>query len=263
MKSLKFALVCIKKNLKNEKELKGAFFTSIIGMCINNIAFVILWYSFGKLVGNLNGWEPMDIFGLYAFSAASFGLVNSVFSGLAELPRYITTGNFDKYLLTPKSTLVKVITSKISTSAIGDLVFGIVCFVIFTISTKLTFAQILLCLLMFIITSVIFFAFMLVCMTISFYFMDGENISNGIYHMGISASLYHGGAFTGILRIIFIYIMPSLLMGAVPVELIKNTSVTGTLFIIALSLIWLGLSIVFFYKSLKKYESNNFFGFGG
>ena len=56
MKSIKFALMCIKKNLKNEKELKGAFFTSIIGMCINNIAFIVLWYNFGKLVGTLNGY---------------------------------------------------------------------------------------------------------------------------------------------------------------------------------------------------------------
>ena len=36
------------------------------------------------------------------------------------------TETFDKYLLTPKNTLLKVATSAISTSAIGDLVFGII-----------------------------------------------------------------------------------------------------------------------------------------
>lgn len=63
----------------------------------------------------------------------------------------------DKYLLTPKNTLLKVSTSAISTSAIGDLLFGLICL---------------------------------------------------------------------------------------------------------LTIFWLILSILFFYKSLRKYESNNFFGFG-
>ena len=42
----------------------------------------------------------------------------------------------------------------------------------------------------------------------------------------------------------------------------KNPSFINMLFIILLSIIWLFISIKFFYKSLKKYESNNFFGFG-
>ena len=63
MKNIKFAFLNIKKNFQNAKELKSAFITSIIGMCINNISFIILWYYFGKTVGNLNGWEPFDIFG--------------------------------------------------------------------------------------------------------------------------------------------------------------------------------------------------------
>ena len=67
MKSIKIALVNIRKNFQNAKELKGAFITTIIGMFINNIAFIILWYNFGTMIGNINGWEPMDIFGLYGF----------------------------------------------------------------------------------------------------------------------------------------------------------------------------------------------------
>ena len=106
---------------------------------LNNIAFIVLWYYFGKMVGNINGWEPFDIFGLYGFSATSFGLVCSFFYGVFNIPTYISTGNFDKYLLTPKNTLLKVSTSAISTSAIGDLVFGIICFIIFAVVSKLTF----------------------------------------------------------------------------------------------------------------------------
>ena len=133
MKSIKLALINIKKNIKNEKELKSAFLISIIGMCINNMAFLIIWFYFGKTVGELNGWSAMDIFGLYGFSATSFGLITALFAGMVEIPTYIATGNLDKYLLTPRNILLKISTSKISTSAIGDFLYGIVCFIVFRV----------------------------------------------------------------------------------------------------------------------------------
>ena len=263
MRSIKLGLINIKKNFMNAKELKSAFITSIIGMCINNVAFIILWYNFGTMIGDINGWAPFDIFGLYAFSSMSYGFINAFLHGIYNIPSYISTGNFDKYLLTPKNTLLKVATSSISTSALGDLLFGFICFVIFAFVSKLSILQIFISILLIIIASIIYFAFSLICMSISFYLMDGENISTGLYGMFISTSLYHGGAFTGILKAIFIFIIPSLLIGAIPVEIIKDVSLINICFILLLTLIWLILSIVFFYKSLKKYESNNFFGFGG
>lgn len=262
MGSIKLALLNIKKNIKNEKELKSSFIISVVGMMLNNISFLILWYYFGKTVGELNGWEPMDIFGLYGFSCTSFGIVASLFYGLLEIPNYISTGNFDKYLLTPKNILLKVSTSKISTSAFGDLLFGITCFIIFSVYSKISLIQLILAVFLIIISSIVFYAFSLVCMSISFYLMDGYNVSQGLYGMFVSNSIYHGGAYTGVLRIIFTIVMPSLLLGAIPVEIIKNISLKSIVMIVLIAICWFVISIRFFYKSLKKYESNNLYGFG-
>ena len=262
MGSIKLALLNIKKNIKNEKELKSSFIISVVGMMLNNISFLVLWYYFGKTVGELNGWKPMDIFGLYGFSCTSYGIVASLFYGLFEIPNYISTGNFDKYLLTPKNILLKVSTSKISTSAFGDLLFGITCFIIFSVYSKISLIQLMLAIFLIIISSIVFYAFSLVCMSISFYLMDGYNVSQGLYGMFVSNSIYHGGAYTGVLRIIFTIVMPSLLLGAIPVEIIKNISLKSIIMIVLLAICWFAISIMFFYKSLKKYESNNLYGFG-
>lgn len=262
MKSINYALLSIKKNFQNAKELKSTFIISIIGMFINNIAFIILWYNFGTIVGNINNWTSVDVFGLYAFSSLSYGIVHTFFSGLFNIPTYISTGNLDKYISTPKNILLKVCTSDIETSAIGDMTTGVICFIIYAFLSKITFSQCIISLLLIIVASVVFFAFALICMSLSFYLMDGDNISQGIYGTFVSTSLYHGGAFTGILRVIFIFLIPSLLVGAVPVELVKSMSLNNICLICLLSILWLILSITFFYKSLKKYNSNNFFGFG-
>ena len=262
MGNIRLALLNIRKNFKNEKELKSSFIISVVGMAINNISFLILWYYFGKTIGELNGWKPMDIFGLYGYGTTAYGIVVSLFSGMFDIPNYISSGNFDKYLLTPKNILLKVSTSKISTSAFGDLLFGVVCFLVFAICNKLTVMQLLLSILLIIVASIIFYSFSLICMSVSFYLMDGHNVSQGLYGMFLSNSLYHGGAFTVILIFIFIFVMPSLLLGAVPVEIVKNLSIPNLIMLLSLTVFWFVISIMFFYKSLKKYESNNLFGFG-
>ena len=208
MKSLKLALLNIRKNIKNEKELKSAFIISIVGMMLNNFAFLILWYYFGKTVGELNGWKAEDIFGLYAVSTVSYGIVSGFLNGIFYIPTYISNATLDRYLLTPRNILMKISTSRISTSAFGDLLYGIICFICFIFLRHLTLSQILLTILMMILSTIIFYSFSVICMTISFYVMDGQNVSSGFYNTFLSNSLYHGGAFTGVLRFIFTFNIP-------------------------------------------------------
>ena len=262
MKNLKLALLNIHMNMKNARELKSSFIISIIGMAINNTAFIILWYYFGKEIGVINGWEPTDIFGLYGVTTLSYGIIMAFFGGIVDLPKYISSGVFDKYLTSPKNILMKISTSKVSTSALGDFLFGLICFIIFVFTANISLVQILLGIYLIIIATIIFYSFVLICMSISFYLMDGENVSTGLYGMFLGNSMYHGGAFTGILRIIFIFVVPSLLLGALPVEIIKNPSISGIVMITCACIFWFILSILFFYKSAKKYESNSLFGFG-
>ena len=262
MKNIKLAFLNIKKNIKNEKELKTSFIITVIGMAINNISFLILWYYFGKTVGEINGWKAIDIFGLYGFGTTAYGLVISIFAGITDLPIYIATGNLDKYLLTPKNILMKVSTSKLHTSAFGDFIFGVSCFIIYAIWSKLTIIQILVSIYLIIIAGIIVYSFTLISMTISFYLMDGDNVSHGLFGLFLSNTLYHGGAFTGVLRFIFIFIVPSLLAGAIQVEIIKSLNILSLLMITITSLLWFIFAVWFFYKSLKRYESNSLFGFG-
>ena len=263
MKSLKLALINISKNFKNEKELKTSFFIQVVGMAINNIALIVLWYYFGKTVGEINGWSPQDIFGMYAFNTISFGISHSFFAGLYVLPTYISSGNLDKYLITPKNILVKVSTSRFATSALGDLLFGVICFIVYIFACNLSIKQILLAFCLIGLATIIYLAFSIICATISFYLLDGQNVSDGLHEMFLSCSLYHGGAVTGILRAIFTFVIPSLLIGAIPVETVKNLSLSSILLMTGLVFGWFIISILFFRKSLKKYDSNNLFGFGG
>src|SRR3989338_6542662 len=103
MKELKFALYAIKKNIQNSAELRTSFLMNIVGMSINNTAFIILWGFFVKSVGVIGGWTVADIIGLQGFVALCFGIVFSAGAGIRKLADYTASGAFDRFMLSPKN----------------------------------------------------------------------------------------------------------------------------------------------------------------
>jgi len=262
MKEIKFALYAIKKNIQNSAELKTSFLMNVFGMAINNTAFIIIWVFFVKTVGVINGWTAADIIGLLGFTSLCFGFVLSVGDGLIRLPNLVSYGSFDRFLLSPKNLLVRIATSSFGASAVGDAIFGLICLVIYGFLINVTIYQVLLIIFFAIITTVIFLSLTILIYSTSFLFVDSDQLTAGIFGFFFTPSLFNGGAFHGLMRFIFTFIVPSLLLGAVPVEMVRNISTGKILLICILTLFWFILSIKVFNKCVRKYESSNFMTFG-
>jgi ABC-type uncharacterized transport system permease subunit len=64
------------------------------------------------------------------------------------------------------------------------------------------------------------------------------------------------------MRFIFTFILPSLLVGTLPVEAVKDMSLVKLFIIGIFAIVWMVISIKIFNKAVKKYESSNFMTFG-
>ena len=262
LKEIKFVFYTIKKNFKNSTELRTSFLMNVIGMFINNIAFIILWIYFIKSVGVIGGWTTLDIIGLQGFTALSYGIIFSTCMGIRKLPDYVNSGVFDQFMLSPKNILLRVSTFSFSMSAVGDILFGVVCLFIYGFLIHINFLQIVFVFVLLLLVVIIFFSVSVIVSTLSFYFMDASNITDGLFQLFFTPALFHGGAFQGITRFIFTFLVPSLLIGAIPVEIVKSISFEKLLMVAILAFLWLFLAIKFFNRSIKKYESSNFMTFG-
>jgi ABC-2 type transport system permease protein len=262
LKEIKFALYAIKKNIQSSAELRTSFLMNVFGMMINNTAFIILWIYFIKSVGIIGGWTPADIVGLQGFLALSYGIIFSFGNGIRWLPEYVSSGGFDRFMLSPKNLLSRIATSSFNSSAIGDITFGIICLVVYALLIHTSFYQILVLLLLVIFSTIIFLAFSIVVFSTSFFFVDSGSVTSGFFELFITPSLFHGGAFQGAMRFIFTFILPSLLVGTLPVEAIKDMSILKLSVVGLFSFIWMFISIKVFNKAVKKYESSNFMTFG-
>ena len=261
-KEIRFALYAIKKNIQNSAELRTSFLMNIVGMALNNTAFIILWIFFIRSVGVIGGWAAVDIVGLQGFVALSYGIIFSVAMGIRKLPDYVASGAFDRFMLSPKNLLLRVATSAFSAPAVGDIVFGLVCLVIYGLLIHVTIFQILVIILLALLATIVFLAVTITIFSVSFFFIDSSAVANGLFELFLTPALFHGGAFQGTMRFIFTFFIPSLLVGTLPVEAVRNFSFSKLALIGLLTAVWLLISIKIFGRATRKYESSNFMTFG-
>ncbi len=261
-KELTFALYAIKKNIQSSAELRTSFVINVIGMGLNNIAFIILWGFFVHSVGVIGGWTVADIVGLQGFAAFSYGIVLVLAAGIRKLPEYINSGAFDRFMLSPKNILLRVATSAFSAPAVGDMLFGIICLCIYGMLINIGIYQIIVIIALLICASIVFLSVSIAVFSINFFFTDASTVSGSLFDLFLTPALFHGGAFQGALRFVFTFIIPSLLIGTLPVEAVRNMDIGKIGLIFVLSIVWLYLSLKLFNKALRKYESSNFMTFG-
>jgi ABC-2 type transport system permease protein len=229
-------------------------------MAVNNISFLVVWMSFARTVGPIGGWQAIDILAMQGLAAFAFGTSTTFFFGLQELPEKVASGAFDRFLLSPKNLLLRVATSSLHVSALGDILFGVICLAFYVFLAGLSLSSMLLLCMFALSSSVLFFSLFLFSSSLSFYFTDASQLSRGLFELILLPAITHGGAFRGGLRFAFTFIIPSLALAALPVEVIKSFGFGRAALVFFLSAIWLFLSILFFYRSVQRYESANFVG---
>ncbi len=260
---LRFLFYTIRKNLQNSAELRTSFLINIVGMMINNTSFLIVWIFFIQAVGTIGGWNAADVVALQGFSALCFGIVFSLLAGIRKLPDYTSSGTFDTFLLSPKNLLMRTSLSSLNVSALGDVAFGLVCLLGYAFLVQADGPRLAVLFVLVFLTTIIFFATAVIIHSASFLFADAHAITSSLFEMFLSPALFHGGAFQGALRFVFTFVIPSLLIGTIPAETVRDLSSQNLLFLTLLAVFWLALSLFVFYRAVQRYESSNFMTFGG
>jgi ABC-type uncharacterized transport system permease subunit len=218
----------------------------------------ILFPSSGKI--SVLGLNPQSDRKKLAYKIGTvFGQRSQLFP---NLPAMVSKGDFDKYMLSPKNTLMRVATSRFIPSALGDLTFGAVSIVVWLYLTGFSLQNLFLIMPLALISASIYFTYSVFVNSLAFYFYDSRPIVQSFFEFLMTPSIFYGGAFSGITKIFYIFIIPALLLGTLPLELLKNFDITKFATMVVLTIFWFFLSTFVFYCSVRKYESSNFINFG-
>lgn len=250
----------LKINLLNAMELRAAFFMQVIGMMLNNLVFVFTWIFFFKSFGSINNWSINETIGLQGYVALSFGLAFSFFGGATALPALINNGSFDSLLISPRSLYLRIITSDFRISAIGDILYGVILLVIYSLIAGISFKQTVFLLALIPASFLVFLNAVFVTSLVGFLLPDAKELARSLMSLFIDPGIFPSSLYTGMLRFTFLFVIPSLAIGGLPVETIRDTSWTGLGIVWFLAILWTFLAIWLLGLAVKKYESGNLTG---
>ena len=250
-------------NLRNAMQLKAAFWLDVVGMMINNSAFVIIWIFFFMKMGTVNGWGTIEAIGLNGMVGLMYGITHAFAGGAKTLPQQINTGNFDNYILSPVNLYLRIITSYSQASAFGDILYGSILVIVFVVLAQLPFLNILLLLLLIPVCALLMINFLLVSGLIAFLIPDTAEVATNLFELMVNPSLYPSGLYSSGMKFFFLFVIPAIAIAGAPIELIRSPNVGMLLSLVGLSSAWMVLTLFLLKQAVRKYESGNLIGFKG
>lgn len=260
IKEFRIASEIVRYNLRGALELRGSFILNVIGMMLNNTSFVLVWVFFFQAFGSIKGWSATEVLGFQGIQACAFGIAFSVMAGARTLPTAVNNGMFDNLLLSPRSVYARIITNTIGISAIGDIFFGALLMGLYIVIAKIALLPALAFVSLLIPATIIMVNVALVTSLSSFFIPDSSAFSQNIFEAFVSPGLYPSTLYPQALKLFFIFVIPSLAVAGLPVEVIQHSSWQWYCVIWGLAFFWMFLGHTLLHRAIRHYESGNIIG---
>src|SRR5438552_17667743 len=88
---------------------RGAFWTQLSAMAINDLVWVVFWVLFFRRVGSVRGWDQSRVLLLFAVLTTGGGVVLGVFSNARRLARPATDAGLDAAVSLPVAPLAHLL----------------------------------------------------------------------------------------------------------------------------------------------------------
>ncbi|MCA9728257.1 MAG: ABC-2 family transporter protein [Candidatus Eisenbacteria bacterium] len=249
-----FARAYALANLQSALEYRVSFATQVFAMMLNDGMWLVFWLAYFDKFQVVEGWGRADIVTLWAVVAASFGLATTVCGNLFRLAGLIVRGELDIYLALPKPVLPHMLMSRMSVTAPGDVLFGVIGFGLLVHPTP---GQWILFLSSILTGSIIFVAFGVVSQSLSFWLGNAEGVAEQLTNALINFSTYPTPIFRGVVKLALFTLLPAGFIAYLPVQLFREFTWLRLAALWGVAALALTLAVMVFRAGLRRYESGN------
>jgi ABC-2 type transport system permease protein len=254
MKVLRLLWDYFRHNLMSAMAYRGAFLLQMGGMVLNDAMLLFFWWVLFSQFPTLQGWNLSGVMTLYGVIAFGFGVAH-VFCGNAfRLAQVIASGELDYYLALPADPLIHAIVSRMSLSAWGDILFGLI---VFVIAAPARWTSLPFFVLLGLLAAVILLAFAILVGSLAFWIGSADNLALQLVNAMITFGTYPAEIFPGLVRLLLYTLIPAAFVGSVPAQLLEHFEWGRmALFLAVTAGIALAAWLVF-RCGLRRYESGN------
>ncbi|MBD2869147.1 ABC transporter permease [Paenibacillus arenilitoris] len=253
-RQLVFVLRSWTLNLAGAMEFRLSFLLTAGMMLLNNVVWIVFWGLYFGRFQVLNGWELHDVMMLWAISAGGFGLMATFFGNASRIANIIATGQLDVYLAQPKPVLLHVLISRMSVSAIGDVLFALLVFALFGDKSAAGIAKFGLALA---IAAVIFIFFTVIVNCLAFWIGNTEGLSFQLFNALVTFTTYPTAIFKSWGKLVLFAVIPAGFISYLPIGLLREIDLPFLIGALAVSVLLAAGGTLLFYRGLKRYASGN------
>ena len=237
---------------------------SFILSALSNFAVSIIElfgvYALFQRFNSLDEWTLNEVMIFYGMTYMAFAIAEAVMRGFDTSHRYINSGDFDRFLMRPRSTFLQMLGADFQLLRIGRFVNGLIPFVAGIIMTKPGWngAEWIFVIISILGGSFTYGGLMLMRAFACFFTIEALEVFNIFTHGGVQLSSYPMNIYTGWLRRLFTYVIPLAAINYLPMSLLlgKNylpawLSLVAPLF----GLAFFGAGVILWEVGVRHYRS--------
>ncbi|MGI8587503.1 MAG: ABC transporter permease [Chloroflexia bacterium] len=251
---LRFFGDAVRVNLQISLEYRVSFISQVFGMLLNDVMWIVFWTLFFGRFKVINGWGIEDVLTIWAITATGFGIAAGFFGNANNIARVIAQGELDYYLGLPKNVLLHLLINKMNLTALGDLIFGFGVFAFFLHPAP---ERIALFLVLSVCSAAALLGFLILVGSLTFWMGNTEGLTMQAFNAIITLSTYPTPLFNGGIKLLMFSAVPAWFVAHLPTSLLRRFDLADLLLELAASAAILALSVLVFYRGLRRYESGN------
>jgi len=193
-----------------QMQFQGSFLLQLIGNCILTIMEVVAIVIFFQRFPSLGGWTLNEILLLYAMSAITFEIADTIQNGLDLVPGRVRSGDFDTLMTRPVSIYLQAMVLDVSIRHVGKtlLAIGLFAWAWTRTDPSLTIATLLLLLSALLCGIALFVAIFTLGAIVSFWTVGSIEIVNAVSYGGSDLAQYPIHIYRQWFRTVFIWLIP-------------------------------------------------------
>ncbi|MDA0835955.1 MAG: ABC-2 family transporter protein [Planctomycetota bacterium] len=252
-------------SLVREMMFRSNFLITVITRLFWFTTQIVLFEIIYRNIVSIKDWNREEYFAFMATGSLINALVETIFMpNCANFSEQIRTGNLDFVLLKPLDTQFLVSFEKIDFAMMNQVLFslGLLGYSLVTLGRPISAEQVLMYLLLITLGVTFFYSLMLILASTSVWFVRNQGLYDFWFYLTVFArypmSIYSGTPTGEVIRALFGYVIPILLVVTVPARILLSKTLEPnwiTAVSIAATAIGLVASRTIFLWSLRNYSS--------
>ena len=244
----------LRHNLMSAMAYRGPFLLQVLGMLLNDAMLLFFWWILFSRLPSLRGWDLPRVMTLYGVVAFGFGAATIVCGNAFSVARIIVRGDLDFYLTLPADPLTHLLVSRMSLPAWGDMLFGLL---VFLIAAPGQWKQLPLFLLLGLLAGLIFVSFSVLVGSLAFWVGNADNLAAQAINAIVTFGLYPAEIFPGTVQLLLYTLIPAAFVGSLPAQLLDNFDWRKLALMLAFTVAITLAARLVFRLGLRRYESGN------